>query len=86
MNLAMGYIKRIGVSIIEHPSQLQSLPNGKMTFVYIIPLVLGDWFMRRDERVLKSLNSKVMFILYIIVCNLILLNFSGDSNFIYFQF
>jgi D-alanyl-lipoteichoic acid acyltransferase DltB (MBOAT superfamily) len=85
MNLAMGYIKRIGVSIIEHPSQLQSLPNGKMTFAYIIPLVLGDWFMRRDERSYEFGRIFGIFLAYLSMFWL-LSSIENSTSFIYFQF
>jgi hypothetical protein len=87
MQIALGYIKQIGVSISEHPGQFLILPGGKMVFVYIIPLVLGDWYLRRDERKLnqpkKLYLRKLLQILLII---LILLNFGSKSSFIYFQF
>lgn len=88
---ALGYIKQIGVSIIEHPGQFLMLPGGKLAFVYIIPLILGDWYLRRDERVLKiSTKWHVLRILiYLIISYIICLFLNGSdesSNFIYFQF
>ncbi|MFY8166950.1 MAG: MBOAT family protein, partial [Sediminibacterium sp.] len=87
MNIALGYIKHIGVSILEHPGQFLILPGGKMAFVYIIPLILGDWYLRRDERKLNHPNKKLLQILiYILVLNLILQKFHNFNSFIYFQF
>jgi hypothetical protein len=89
---ALGYIKHIGVSIIEHPGQFLMLPGGKMAFVYIFPLVLGDWYLRRDERKLLVSNKKIVrysiycfFGILILVELLTYLN-TKPSSFIYFQF
>jgi hypothetical protein len=87
MNIALGYIKQIGVSILEHPGQFLILPAGKMAFVYIIPLIVGDWYLRRDERVLEPpKNKKTTFLVYLILMSIIFLLFGAKSNFIYFQF
>ncbi len=85
---ALGYIKHIGVSIIEHPGQFLMLPVGKMAFVYIIPLILGDWYLRRDERVLKS-NKKLLELLIIVITLIYFINTilnKTNASFIYFQF
>jgi hypothetical protein len=79
---ALGYIKHIGVSIIEHPGQFLMLPAGKMAFVYIIPLILGDWNLRRDERVLRSRQ----LINIIIIITILIIGFGKDKSFIYFIF
>jgi hypothetical protein len=92
MQIALGYIKQIGVSISEHPGQFLILPGGKMAFVYIIPLVLGDWYLRRDERLLLLPRNKFIRIsIYCILGTLILLMllnylYTKSSSFIYFQF
>jgi D-alanyl-lipoteichoic acid acyltransferase DltB (MBOAT superfamily) len=86
MNIALGYIKQIGDSIIEHPGQFLMLPAGKMAFVYIIPLIVGDWYLRRDERKLRTISSVLNYIIYLFLAHLIFINFSRDTNFIYFQF
>ncbi len=87
IRIALGYIKQIGVSIIEYPSQLLILPGGKMAFVYIVPLVLGDWYLRREERSLKyPSNLVVRTLIYFVLIILILFKFGLKSRFIYFQF
>jgi D-alanyl-lipoteichoic acid acyltransferase DltB (MBOAT superfamily) len=88
---AMGYIKQIGVSIIEHPEQLLMLPPYKKAFVYILPLILCDWYLRRNERILSiSCKSKMLRkLIYVIVYYIIFLLLNGSdesSSFIYFQF
>jgi hypothetical protein len=82
---ALGYIKHIGVSIIEHPVQM---PAGKSAFVYIIPLIFGDWYLRRDERHLRIIkNIPLRSIIYFILGLIIYWYFeSNEQTFIYFQF
>lgn len=87
MSFALSYIKKIGVSSIEHPSQFLMLPSGKIAFVFIISLILGDWYLRRDERVLKTMKNKnYRFLIYLVLGCVIYLRFGTNSNFIYFQF
>ena len=87
---ALGYINHIGVSIINHPSQLLMSPGGKMAFVYIVPLVIGDWYLRRDERSLCNPKQKIVkLIIYLSLSFLVMYHlFSVDesASFIYFQF
>ena len=87
MQNALGYIKQIGVSIAEYPEQLLMLPSRKMALVYIIPLVLGDWYLRRDERSLKtSANNLIRKFIYWVIIIFILSSIGGKQSFIYFQF
>ena len=87
IHAAWGYIKQIGVSIIEHPGQLLMLPADKTAFIYIAPLLLGDWFLRRDERQLKFMKNPIYRnATYLILILFILFNFGSKSSFIYFQF
>jgi hypothetical protein len=63
------------------------LPDGKMAFVYIIPLILGDWYLRRDERVLQITPHKLArTTIYWILILLIFASIGGEQSFIYFQF
>ncbi len=90
MGEAMGYIQNIGTSIYENPKQFLSLPGGKMVFIYIIPLIFGDWILRKDERILNLNidNSRIRFIFFSLLSIIILLKFifNQGSSFIYFQF
>lgn len=87
---ALGYIKHIGMSINEHPGQLLMAPSGKMAFGYIIPLVLADWYLRRDERSLCCPQQKIgKLLIYLSIAFLVMYHlFSVDesASFIYFQF
>lgn len=93
MHLAIGCIKQIGVSLYNNPNILLNpyyLLKWKMAFIYIIPIVLGDWYLRRDERALKLKLNKVSFrtITYSMISIIILykLILNQGSSFIYFQF
>jgi hypothetical protein len=90
ISMALGYNKQIGDSIINHPGQLLTLPGGKMSFLYIVPLVLGDWYLRNDERKLKTLKSDLTrkFVYLIIAIFTMWCFFDSDesASFIYFQF
>lgn len=85
---AFGYVKHMGLSLFENPGQLFAIPGGKIAFVYIIPLILGDWYLRRDERLLRSpFKLLELFILTITLLYLINTILSeSNSSFIYFQF
>lgn len=89
---SLGFIKHILVSIIEYPGQFLELPVGKMAFMYIIPLVLGDWYLRKDERsLLVPSNKYVRISIYCFLGMLILIEMltylnAKPSSFIYFQF
>ena len=87
MGFALSYIKQVVLSLIAHPGQFLMLPGGKRVFVYIIPLILGDWYLRRDERNFKKwpLDSLIVFVLAGILLWK-LTSQDGSLNFIYFQF
>jgi hypothetical protein len=90
MNIALGYIRQIGVSFYNDPSLLLHpyyLLKWKMAFVYIIPLVLGDWYLRRDERILNITRLWYLLILLIVI-EFSLRAYSSEEiqDFIYFQF
>ncbi len=86
---ALGYIERICVSINYNPKQFFYLPGGKMAFLYIIPLIWGDWWFRENERELKYVKSNIFrFTIYYLVIFLLIYysNHISNSTFIYFQF
>ena len=88
MGEAMSIFERICSSIINNPEQFISLPGGKIAFIYIVPLIMGDWWLRRNERSLKSNKNLIeLFILTITLIYLIntVLN-KSNASFIYFQF
>lgn len=83
MRPAVGFIKRIFTQF-HHPAQALLYKN---VFYYIIPLVVVDWWLRRNERTLKvPSNPTVRYVVYIVLALLIFLNFGKNNSFIYFQF
>lgn len=74
---------------------LQSIPKGLFTrpanlsflVFYIIPFVLVEWHLRRDERVLLiAKNPVVRYLIYILFFFLLLYHSGNNAEFIYFQF
>lgn len=81
------FIKQIGISFSENPEQIFSLPSGKMVYFYILPILLGDWYLRRNDRSLRVFNNKLLRNLTYIIMLFIILGSLGDKQtFIYFQF
>ncbi len=85
---AFGYITQIAVSLYQNPDQIFLKPTGLSSFIYIFPLVLVDWWFRRDERNLIMPIFKYKFLIYLIITTIIYAYFGNSSNnsFIYFQF
>lgn len=87
INNAWGYMKQIYKSIIEQPYQFFKLPGSLSVFIYIIPLILGDWYLRRDERLLSlPQNTPIRFMIYWILLICVLGLIGDEQTFIYFQF
>jgi len=79
---ALAYIKRIFTDTIANPRQYLHVPDGVKVFYFIIPLIILDWYFRRDERNLRKLG----WIINILLGVLIWVFFKKESSFIYFQF
>lgn len=81
MKQALGYLK----GIFTNFNQPLDYSIPKSAFYYIIPLLAGDWWLRRDER---SLNppKRGKHIIYIVIAFSILFYFGKKTSFIYFQF
>lgn len=80
------YIYNMISGVIQAPLRLSSLFVGTPVWLYIIPLVIGDWLLRHNER---NLSGKFFnfFITSILVWVVILKAFGGEQvQFIYFQF
>ena len=82
VSAALGYIERIVESCFENQIQFFQYSYKLVVFVYILPLLIGDWFFRRDERRLRRWSGLIS----IILCVLIWFHFNSKSTFIYFQF
>ncbi len=92
MNSALDYIKQIGLSTIKQPRQFFHLPQGKHAFLYIAPLLLVDWWLRRDERKMNLHTNQTLRIIFYIVIFTFIIGYIGffqdftNIDFIYFQF
>ncbi len=89
MQAAVGYLKQIGVSTIDQPAQYFHLPGYMISFIYIVPLLLGDWWLRRDERKLRTVNITIIRVaVYLLMSYFILKQLvnADITSFIYFQF
>jgi alginate O-acetyltransferase complex protein AlgI len=87
MGKALGYLKQMVLSLVHHPGQLLK-PHGEMIiFALILPLLLADWALRRNERVLLTPSWNFMrFALYLMIIGLVLITFHEKNSFLYFQF
>lgn len=92
LDVAVGYIKNTVTSIIASPGQLLQIPHTMHTggIYYILCLILGDWWLRRNERDLtvpfpNHIILRQLFYWAIVI--IVFLHFSPDEkSFIYFQF
>ena len=84
---ALDYIKNIAVSIYQQPSQILYAQGGKLAYLYIIPLVVGDWQLRRNERHLNFVQNRTLrYCLYLVLGVLLFFYWGKKSAFIYFSF
>jgi len=81
MREAAGYLKGV-VTNYKHPEEALAFCN---VFYYIIPLLLIDWWLRRDERNL-SVPKRGRGLVYLVLALLVVFYFGKKTNFIYFQF
>ncbi|MBU3677030.1 MAG: MBOAT family protein, partial [Chitinophagaceae bacterium] len=93
LHQAIGYITRFAVDAFNHPMDLIQMGGGKQIMALIVPLLLGDWYLRHDERSLKTPRSGVIRILLytaitLAVAYCLLSDYLNDKGqeFIYFQF
>lgn len=89
---AVGYCKQIIVNSIQDPGQYFRRPPGLSIYIYIIPLLLIDWWLRRNERVIRLTNFRVVnWLIAVVMAFFIINNFLGyldvkPTSFIYFEF
>lgn len=86
---AINFIRHGAVSIVENPAQLLTGINGLRAFYYIVPLIVLDWLIRKNERSLRiTPSSTINWLIYLLMLILIYgyMNFSENDQFIYFQF
>jgi D-alanyl-lipoteichoic acid acyltransferase DltB (MBOAT superfamily) len=90
MSQSLGFITHMIKSFIDDPRQFLHLPRHSSVFLYILPLLLGDWYMRRNERSVSIFDTRLRHVLYLVIllADLYFLAkiYFGSSQFIYFQF
>lgn len=87
MGGAIDYIAHLFADLFAHPGELLSIPYGNVALFFIIPLLIGDWYLRKDERDLAFPKSRWLRYLWcMILAQLIFTRFHTETNFIYFQF
>ena len=92
MSQAIDYIKHTSLSLYEYPGQKLLSYGGMETIKNIIPLIICDWYLRKNERILKMTNLRlinwiILAIISLFVFNVFLSYFIGKpSSFIYFKF
>jgi alginate O-acetyltransferase complex protein AlgI len=89
LNTAINYINHIFVSLVQNPQEIFSSPGGKTAFLFIIPFLLLDWFIRKDPRNLRVPKKAIVRdFLYAIFLILIFnaLRYGKTTSFVYFEF
>lgn len=79
---AWNYVNRIFWDSVKHPLQYLQLPPGNFTLVYILIVLVMDWYFRRDDRVLRRFGWGIS----LAMGTWIYYSFQHNSSFIYFQF
>lgn len=87
VNNGIDYIKQIFVNSFGNPRQFIHSPDGLTIFYYIIPLIVMDWWFRRDERKI-AINKFIAIILCVLIVDYMANQYYSEkkSEFIYFQF
>jgi D-alanyl-lipoteichoic acid acyltransferase DltB (MBOAT superfamily) len=87
ISTAINILKEILLQLYQNPQSLFALPQGKKILLFIIPLIVIDWYFRNDERVLKMPSNRIVRrCAYFVFFYLIISQIRGESSFIYFQF
>lgn len=81
----LDYVTHMVGSFIHDPGQVFTVPYGIKVFVLIIPLLLGDWYLRRDERNYK-IGLPVQVALGVLALIFLYSSIGKNISFIYFQF
>jgi D-alanyl-lipoteichoic acid acyltransferase DltB (MBOAT superfamily) len=84
---AVLYLKQLTLGLFQE-NLMESLASakGKRIFLFIVPLLLGDWYFRKNERQLKTFRYQYIF--YFVITLVILYYFfnAKSDSFIYVQF
>jgi D-alanyl-lipoteichoic acid acyltransferase DltB (MBOAT superfamily) len=92
LQTAVAYCKKIVTDSFHSPSQFFQRPHEIYIIAYILPLLLIDWWLRRDERIIRTTKFKTInWLIAIIMTACIINKFFGyldlkPTSFIYFEF
>lgn len=87
MSIALGYIKQMATSFIMHPDRQFRVPGYIFPIVVILPILIGDWYLRRNERKLKVPKATwLRYSIYGLMIVTIVMSLGEKATFIYFQF
>lgn len=92
IKVAIDFCKRIIVNAFHDPLQFVHMPGGLKMLFYIIPLILADWWIRRNERMIRPTPYKIFNWAVAIVMAIFIINTfftyldQKPSSFIYFEF
>lgn len=91
VDVALDYIKNMAMDALNHPEQFTQIPHGIRIVIYILPLIVLDWWFRKDERKLKITHSRLInYGMYVILATITIITYLNlihqPSTFIYFQF
>jgi D-alanyl-lipoteichoic acid acyltransferase DltB (MBOAT superfamily) len=83
---ALDYLKNITAGLVNVNDSKETVIGIKV-ILFILPLVVADWYLRSDERTLK-VPSNFRYPLYLILITLVFFMMlrAKESSFIYFQF
>ena len=88
LSSAVGYIQHLCWSLLHDTQQFTQLPKGKAILALIIPFLIADWYLRRNERDLKVFHHPVLrYGVYLfLLITLLVVGFESNKSFIYFVF
>jgi len=88
MHAVFGYFRRFFVGAWENPGQFLLVPHEDKIFAFIVPFMIMDWTLRKDERSLWVPRNRLLrYVLYSAVFVTVYLFFAQSQNhFIYYQF
>jgi D-alanyl-lipoteichoic acid acyltransferase DltB (MBOAT superfamily) len=88
LKIALVYLRNTLLSIIHNPEQFLHFNSNLYIFYYIIPFLICDWLLRRNERNLIFTKNPIWrYVIYLLLfIALLVTGFKEDSSFIYFVF
>jgi D-alanyl-lipoteichoic acid acyltransferase DltB (MBOAT superfamily) len=89
LKVALDYLENMLRSLLLNPAANLHQIYGKSALLYILPLVMADWFFRHNERELKVPGKSrwARWLFYALLIFLIgMFKYADSSRFIYFQF